>query len=636
LESLVDTARFAEAAIGRRKRSKKCVMLDSGYADVRRGQQILFLTVNCLLFPQLCNAATDLTRIRALHMEGNWGGNRQGIKEAGPGLLNSAVAISVTDTSIVVNRSSFINPSGATIINDVAQVRLSGVMLGSTPLAQAGFWIGRTSTQNIVLQFRPSLDSSLQGVPGFAGDITFSMPVDGSSVDISQMSLATGTALNYVASIVANGPALVTGGTFSINAPSTFDQDSVAEALQKLLAAVQASHDEYFAFLKNENVNWLGISVAIFNDSLADPTVKVHYRPTGDTSQTTYTFDDADLKDFILRAKQQFGLHIYLTLAFEPSSLDMPPSLANPACRMPGYKVNRWFLGAPSVASGDPNQACINPAFWWWNPTHPNYAQNVAQFWNTYTEVAVKYGSLCQEMGVEMFSLGTETDHLFRTRTSSTWTNHFGTQLTQMVRAVRAVYSGLLTYDQHWLVLARPQNFDGGGGSNFLFRDLALDVVGVSAYFQLATAPVTRVLSVNELEAAWDSVFRNYLIPLQTRNPGVPIIFTEFGYTDDLGSPAQATSNAQKPAPPRDANGATGGMQQQQNIFQAFFNVDDRYNDLVQGAFIWGNQIFTNVSALMCSTINFNIYCKPSAQTIANIYGGWLDAAGGSQSDHRE
>src|SRR5207237_8295166 len=107
-------------------------------------------------------------------------------------------------------------------------------------------------------------------------------------------------------------------------------------------------------------------------------------------------------------------------------------------------------------------ESCINAAYWWWNPGQPSYAQNLAQFWNTYTQVAVKYATLCEETGVEMFSLGTETDHLFRTRTSTTWKNHFAIQLTQMVGAVRAAYSGLVTYDQHWLALAHPEQFDGG------------------------------------------------------------------------------------------------------------------------------------------------------------------------------
>src|SRR6266567_995479 len=173
------------------------------YASLYLIQAITSL-VTSLLLAQPCNAGAPLTRIRGVHMEGNGGGNRQGIKAAGgTGLLSSAVSISVTSASTVVNRSSFVNSSGATVTNDVAQVRLSGIALGDAPLAQAGFWVGRdASTQNIILQFRPSLDSSLLGVSGFGGDITFSMPADGSSANVSQMSLATGTALTYIASIV--------------------------------------------------------------------------------------------------------------------------------------------------------------------------------------------------------------------------------------------------------------------------------------------------------------------------------------------------------------------------------------------------------------------------------------------------
>src|SRR5207237_2718576 len=131
----------------------------------------------------------------------------------------------------------------------------------------------------------------------------------------------------------------------------------------------------------------------------------------------------------------------------------------------------------------------------------------------------------------------------------------------------------------------------------------------------------------SELEAAWNTVFKNVLVPLQVTNAGLPIVFTEFGYTDDIGAPAQAGSNTQRPEPMRDANGTTSGMQQQENIFQAFFDVDERYNNLVEGTFVWGNRIFTNDTAFLCSQIYFNLYCKPSAQTIADIYAGWQAVA---------
>ena len=50
----------------------------------------------------------------------------------------------------------------------------------------------------------------------------------------------------------------------------------------------------------------------------------------------------------------------------------------------------------------------------------------------------MKYAALAEAQGVERFSLGTETDNLFRTRAAGgTYTNHFRTQLQSMVDAVR-------------------------------------------------------------------------------------------------------------------------------------------------------------------------------------------------------
>ena len=107
-----------------------------GFSPYRNRCWILasFLIVATMLLAQPCNAATDITRIRALHMGGNYGLNQGGIRTAGSPLLNSALSISATSISTVVSRSS-----GTTATNDVAQVRLAGVMLGGTALAQAGF-----------------------------------------------------------------------------------------------------------------------------------------------------------------------------------------------------------------------------------------------------------------------------------------------------------------------------------------------------------------------------------------------------------------------------------------------------------------------------------------------------------------
>ena len=116
-----------------------------------------------------------------------------------------------------------------------------------------------------------------------------------------------------------------------------------------------------------------------------------------------------------------------------------------------------------------------------------------------------------------MLSLGTETERLFRTRSGGSWPNDFEAELTAMVSSVRSVYSGLLTYDMHYNALTAADFY--GPGSDHLWGDLGLDVVGVSAYFQLVDTRPTTVLSVEELEVSWERIFRRLSGPSERTKP---------------------------------------------------------------------------------------------------------------------
>src|SRR5262249_9046175 len=161
--------------------------------------------------------------MRALHMEGNWGGNQRGIKSAVSGMLDPAQPISATTVSTVVNRSQFIDAFGVLHVNDVAQVTLTGISLGGDALATGGFWVRRdVDTSTIFVQVRPSLDSSLSDICCFSDDLSFNLAAGATYVDTSALSRATGPALTYVASIANSGAGLVQGGSFSISPPATF------------------------------------------------------------------------------------------------------------------------------------------------------------------------------------------------------------------------------------------------------------------------------------------------------------------------------------------------------------------------------------------------------------------------------
>ena len=183
--------------------------------------------------------ALQLKNMRAVHMEGNWGGNVQGIRSTVSGFLRTAPSLTAGASRVTVSRSTFVDSSGKTIVNDVAQIRFDMVVVGSRPFTQAGFWLGRNvDTQDIFLQFRPSLDSSLAGIPGFSADITLQMSANGRSVDTSQIDRASGAAFDYVVAVIAHARELLDRAPFVIQAPATFDQASVSTALQALRTRV--------------------------------------------------------------------------------------------------------------------------------------------------------------------------------------------------------------------------------------------------------------------------------------------------------------------------------------------------------------------------------------------------------------
>ncbi len=115
------------------------------------------------------------------------------------------------------------------------------------------------------------------------------------------------------------------------------------------------------------------------------------------------------------------------------------------------------------------------------------------------------------------------------------------------------------------------------------------------SYFQLTDVQPNRVLGVQELEAGWEGIFQQHLIPLQQRNPGLPIIFTEFGYVDATGSPYSASIDefTDKIFKDKDGNGLDDGEETQANAYEALFNVMDNHPGVTMGAFLWGHQMPT-------------------------------------------
>ena len=238
-------------------------------------------------------------------------------------------------------------------------------------------------------------------------------------------------------------------------------------------------------------MNWVGILVALHYDDSMDSTVERTYPPAPPGNPAT--FADEELRRFIHDSRAG-SLDVYLTVAFESHT-------AVDAAR----PVARWQLGDPRMPDG------VQAAFWPWRPDHPDHERFVAEFFETYGKQAVHFARIAQEEGVGLYSVGTETDRHFRTRSGGQWRNHFRAAMQAMMSEVRSVYDGLLTYDMHVNAVREPYL---GPGADCLWADLNLDVVGVSAWFDLVDKTPPSVTSFAELESAFEERFSNPRFPL--------------------------------------------------------------------------------------------------------------------------
>jgi len=337
--------------------------------------------------------------------------------------------------------------------------------------------------------------------------------------------------------------------------------------------SVQDPPQEYFNFLDSINTNWVGISVALHIENSMDSTVERVYSGVG-----IPTFKDEDLIR-IIRAFKDRNFNVYLTLAFE--AVEAEHAI---------HPVQRWQLGDPKMHIEDPN---VHWAYWPWATDHPEHDSFVNKFFKTYTDQAVYYANICEQEGVGLYSIGTETNRLFRTRTGGYWPNNFLSHLNTLVDSVRQVYSGPLTYDMEYSALTNAGFFL----LDSLWNDLDLDAVGISAYFPLIDTMPDTVMSIEKLKLSWNRIFNDYLVPLQNSDPDRPIYFLEFGYVDAIGSPHMPSIREfeNKFIEDNNQNGIDDGEETQANIHEAFFQVNKNYSDLVKGAFLWGNQMASDV-----------------------------------------
>ncbi len=123
----------------------------------------------------------------------------------------------------------------------------------------------------------------------------------------------------------------------------------------------------------------------------------------------------------------------------------------------------------------------------------------------SYRAFILHYAAFAEAHGIEALCIGTEL--------GSTLPGH-ETQWREIIRAVRGVYPGRLTYAANWY----------GEWEKVPFWD-ALDEVGIQAYFPLCDAPRA---GLDSLRAGW----RPHLARIEAfqKRTGKPVVFTEIGY----------------------------------------------------------------------------------------------------------
>lgn len=133
----------------------------------------------------------------------------------------------------------------------------------------------------------------------------------------------------------------------------------------------------------------------------------------------------------------------------------------------------------------------------------------------------------------------------------------------EVIRSVRGVFPGSLTYAANWDEVDRVPFWD------------ALDTVGVQAYFPVVTGYAGTTPTKTELDAGWDRILGR-MRALSTRT-GKPIVFTELGYDAHLEAPMKPWASGRR---------TSQGEAVQRASLRAAMRALDREPQVV-GAFLW-------------------------------------------------
>jgi hypothetical protein len=215
-----------------------------------------------------------------------------------------------------------------------------------------------------------------------------------------------------------------------------------------------------------------------------------------------------------------------------------------------------------------------------YNPT------NAAAFFASYKTMIVAVAQMAQANGAASLSIGAELDQLTGPAYLSYWTD--------IITAVRAVFSGKLTYSADWDAKISPWQGQHGlpAGTGDLTTQVSfwsqLDYLGIDCYAPLSDAANPTLAN---LIAGWTSTpsdptslavtgnqsLISYFASVATQ-AGKPLLFTEIGYesaNDAAKQPFATSTNVYDPA-------------LQANLYSAFFEAwQQSGNNSLIGVYFW-------------------------------------------------
>ena len=205
----------------------------------------------------------------------------------------------------------------------------------------------------------------------------------------------------------------------------------------------------------------------------------------------------------------------------------------------------------------------------------------------SYSEYILTYSRLADSLNADLFCVGTELK-IAAVKRPEYWKG--------LIRAVREIYSGPLTYASNW------DNYQA-----ITFWE-ELDYIGIDAYFPLTFAEDPTAADINK---GWEPIKRE--MKKLSRSVGRPVLLTEYGYQSIKG----AAGNHWEVSRNRDDVDLALQARAYECLYQCLWK-----EDWVSGGFLWKWHFREGVGGE--SDINFTPQRKPVEAVISKWYGSHL------------